>query len=305
MTDRTRCAIYTRVSTDKRLDREFNSLDAQYDAAAAYIRSQAHEGWTLLPDRYDDGGFSGRNLERPAIRRLLTEVQSGRINLIVVYKIDRLTRSLTDFAKLVELFERYGVSFASVTQPLNTVTSIGRLTLNVLLSFAQFEREIASERIRDKLRLAKSRGILLCGSPPLGYDRIKSKLIVNEWEAQRVRMIFSKYLQVGTLKDLAKYLNRRRVLTKARTMKSGNIHGAGLFTVSGLRYTLRNRFYVGELVCEDQIVKGTHTPVIDHELFDAVQCRLDMQRYGLNLGTATAYMISRRRKQLLLVKAAR
>jgi len=296
------CAIYTRVSTDHKLNQEFNSLHAQYDAATAYIRSQHHEGWRLTPDRYDDGGYSGRNLERPAVQRLLTDIQAGKIKLIVVYKIDRLTRSLTDFAKLMELFERHDVSFTSVTQPLNTMTSIGRLTLNVLLSFAQFEREIASERIRDKLRMAKLRGILLVGSPPLGYDRVKSKLVINEGEAQQVRIIFSKYLRFGTLKALAKHLNRRTVLTKARTLKSGNIHGAGKFTASGLRYMLRNRFYVGEVDCGDQIVKGTHAPVLDRELFDAVQYRLDMQRYGLNLGMGTVSMISRRKNQLLLAK---
>lgn len=304
MTEPIRCAIYTRVSTDLRLDREFNSLHAQYDAAAAYIRSQAQEGWKLLPDKYDDGGFSGRNLDRPSVQRLLSDVHAGKIDVIVVYKIDRLTRSITDFAKLIDLFERFNVSFASVTQPLNTMTSIGRLTLNVLLSFAQFEREIASERIRDKFRIAKRRGIMLAGSAPLGYDRIKSKLIVNEWEARQVRMIFRKYLRVGTLKGLARYLNKRSVLTKVRSLKSGNISGGGKFTTSGLRYLLRNRFYIGEVVCEDETVAGTHMPVLDRELFDAVQYRLDMQRYGLNMGTAKAIGIVRRKNQLLLAKRA-
>lgn len=299
------CAIYTRVSTDKRLDQEFNSLEAQRDAALAYIRSQAHEGWALLLERYDDGGYSGKNLERPAVQRLLSDVQAGKIDVIVVYKIDRLTRSLMDFAKLVELFEQHQVSFASVTQPINSTTSIGRLTLNVLLSFAQFEREIASERIRDKIRLARRRGMLLCGSPPLGYDRVKCKLVVNEREAEQIRMIFSRYLQAGTLENLARYLNRRSVLTKSRPLKSGIVQGAGKFTASGLRYMLRNRFYIGEVVDDDEIVKGTHTPVLDRKLFDAVQYRLDMQRYGLNMGTARRIGILRRRNQLRLAKMAK
>jgi site-specific DNA recombinase len=289
MTEPILCAIYTRVSTDRGLNREFNSLHAQYDAAAAYIRSQSHEGWTLLPDKYDDGGFSGRNLDRPAVQRLLSDIQVGKVDLIVVYKIDRLTRSLTDFAKLIELFERHSVSFASVTQPLNSTTSIGRLTLNILLSFAQFEREIASERIRDKFRLAKRKGIMLCGSAPLGYERVKSKLIVNELEAQQVRMIFWKYLEVGTLKALARYLNERGVQTKSRTLKKGIVQGARDFTASGLRYMLRNRFYVGELVDEDQIIKGTHSAIIDRGLFDVVQRRLTHQRYGLTMGTPATF----------------
>jgi site-specific DNA recombinase len=300
MSESVRCAIYTRVSTDQRLDREFNSLHAQHDAAEAFIRSQSHEGWKLLPEKYDDGGYSGRNLERPAVQRLLSDVEAGKIDVIVVYKIDRLTRSLMDFAKLVELFERHSVSFASVTQPLNTMTSIGRLTLNVLLSFAQFEREIAGERIRDKFRMAKRRGMPLAGSAPFGYDRINSKLIVNESEAQQVRIIFLKYLQFGTVKALARHLNKQGILTKSKNLKNGSTRGGGKFYVSSVRYILRNRFYIGEVVVEDGTVKGAHMPVLDRELFDAVQYRLDMQRWGLNMGTATAMGITHRKNQLLL-----
>lgn len=305
MTEPIRCAIYTRVSTDQRLDREFNSLHAQYHSAAAYIRSQAHEGWRILPETYDDGGYSGRNLERPAVQRLLIDVQAGKIDVIVVYKIDRLTRSLMDFAKLMELFERHNVSFASVTQPLNTMTSIGRLTLNVLLSFAQFEREIASERIRDKFRMAKLRGMPLAGSAPLGYDRVNTKLIVNEREAQQVRMIFLKYLQFGTVKALARHLNKRGYLTKSKALKNGKTRGGGKFYASSVRYVLRNRFYIGEVVLENGAVQGTHVPVLDRELFNAVQYRLDMQRWGLNMGTATPMGLLHRRNQLLLVNAAK
>ena len=300
-----RCAIYTRVSTDQRLDREFNSLHAQYDAAAAFIRSQTHEGWELLPEKYDDAGYSGRNLERPAVQRLVSDVAAGTINVIVVYKIDRLTRSLMDFAKLIELFDRHGVSFASVTQPLNTMTSIGRLTLNVLLSFAQFEREIAGERIRDKFRMAKRRGMPLAGSAPLGYDRIDSKLIVNENEAQQVRAIFLKYLQFGTVKSLARHLNKQGLLTKAKHLKNGSMRGGSKFYVSSARYILRNRFYIGEIVVEDGTVKGTHTPILDRALFDAVQHRLDMQRWGLNMGSATPMGITHRQNQLRLNKPAK
>ena len=190
-----RCAIYTRVSTDQGLEQDFNSLDAQYDASQAYIRSQAHAGWTLLRGKYDDGGFSGGNTDRPALQRLLADVTAGKIDVIVVYKVDRLTRSLADFAKLVELFDTHDVSFVSVTQQFNTTTSMGRLTLNVLLSFAQFEREVTSERIRDKIAASKRKGLWVGGMAPLGYDTKDRKISINETEADRVRTIFRSYLQ--------------------------------------------------------------------------------------------------------------
>ena len=214
-----RCAIYTRVSTDQGLDQNFNSLDAQYDASQAYIRSQGHAGWTLLRAKYDDGGFSGGNTDRPALQRLLEDVRAGKIDVIVVYKVDRLTRSLADFAKLVELFDRHNASFVSVTQQFNTTTSMGRLTLNVLLSFAQFEREVTSERIRDKIAASKRKGLWVGGMVPLGYDTKDRKISINEVEAERVRTIFRSYLKAGSINLLVADLRRRGIVTKVRTLR--------------------------------------------------------------------------------------
>src|SRR5213593_2659677 len=197
-----RCAIYTRVSTDQGLDQEFNSLDAQYDAASAYIKSQAHAGWTLIRSRYDDGGYSGGSTDRPDLQRLLEDIRARRIDVIVVYKVDRLTRSLADFAKLVELFDAHGVSFVSVTQQFNTTTSMGRLTLNVLLSFAQFEREVTSERIRDKIGASKRKGLWVGGNLPLGYEVRERQLVVVDSEAETVRHIFERYCQLGSVRLL-------------------------------------------------------------------------------------------------------
>jgi len=221
-----RCAIYTRVSTEQGLEQDFNSLDAQYDAAQAYIRSQAHAGWTLLRAKYDDGGYSGGNTDRPALQRLLDDVRAGKIDVIVVYKVDRLTRSLADFAKLVDLFDQHNVSFVSVTQQFNTTTSMGRLTLNVLLSFAQFEREVTSERIRDKISASKRKGLWVGGMAPLGYDTKGRKIMVNEVEAERVRTIFRSYLRLGSLNLLMADLRRRGIVTKVRTLKTGDTVGA-------------------------------------------------------------------------------
>ena len=193
-----RCAIYTRVSTDERLDMEFNSLDAQREAALAYIQSQRHEGWILVGDRYDDGGFSGGSLERPALQRLMRDVERGRIDVIVVYKVDRLSRSLTDFARIVDVFDKHNVSFVSITQQFNTTTSMGRLTLNILLSFAQFEREVIGERIRDKFAASRRKGMWMGGTPPLGYDVVDRKLAVNGREAELVRLIFQRFLRLGS-----------------------------------------------------------------------------------------------------------
>src|SRR5437588_294250 len=204
-----RCAIYTRVSTDQGLEQDFNSLDAQYDASQAYIRSQAHAGWCLLRAKYDDGGFSGGNTDRPALQRLLEDVRAGRVDVIVVYKVDRLSRSLADFAKLVELFDRHNVSFVSVTQQFNTTTSMGRLTLNVLLSFAQFEREVTSERIRDKIAASKRKGLWVGGMAPLGDDSQDRKITVKEAEADRVRTIFQAYLKHGSRNLLMAALRKR------------------------------------------------------------------------------------------------
>jgi site-specific DNA recombinase len=241
-----RCAIYTRKSTDQGLEQDFNSLDAQYDASQAYIRSQAHAGWTLLRAKYDDGGFSGGDTDRPALQRLLADVQAGKIDVIVVYKVDRLTRSLADFAKLVELFDQHNVSFVSVTQQFNTTTSMGRLTLNVLLSFAQFEREVTSERIRDKISASKRKGLWVGGMAPVGYDTKDRRITVNEAEADRVRTIFRRYVELGSLNLLMADLRKRGIVTKVRTLRSGEKVGGIPFTRGPLAYLLRNRFYIGE-----------------------------------------------------------
>jgi DNA invertase Pin-like site-specific DNA recombinase len=272
-----RCAIYTRVSTDQGLEQDFNSLDAQYDAASAYIRSQAHAGWTLLRAKYDDGGFSGGNTDRPALQQLLADVRSGKLDVIVVYKVDRLTRSLADFAKLVELFDANGVSFVSVTQQFNTTTSMGRLTLNVLLSFAQFEREVTSERIRDKIAASKRKGLWVGGMAPLGYESRDRKITVNETEAERVRDIFRSYLKLGSLNALMVDLRKRGVLTKARQLRAGAAVGGIPFTRGPLAHLLRNRFYIGEVAFKGEILPGEQTPIIDRRLFESVQAKLDQQ----------------------------
>src|SRR5436190_5573954 len=236
-----RCAIYTRKSTDHNLDLEFNSLDAQREACEAYIKSQAHEGWRLVPAHYDDGAFSGASLDRPALQELLTEVRAGKIDIIVVYKVDRLTRSLADFAKLVELFDQHSVSFVSVTQSFNTTSSMGRLTLNVLLSFAQFEREVIGERVRDKIAASKRKGIWVGGPIPLGYDTKDRKITVNEAEADRVRTIFRSYLKLESLNLLMADLRKQGVVTKVRTLKTGQTSGGIPFTRGPLAHLLRNR----------------------------------------------------------------
>ena len=273
-----RCAIYTRVSTNSGLDQEFNSLDAQYDAASAYIRSQAHARWTLVRMRYDDGGFSGGSTDRPALQRLLADVRARKVQVIVVYKVDRLTRSLADFAKLVELFDAHGVSFVSVTQQFNTTTSMGRLTLNVLLSFAQFEREVTAERIRDKVAASKRKGLWVGGMVPLGYQLKDGKLSIVEEEADRVRLIFARYLALGSVNRLVLELRERDIRTKIRRLSNGNTRGGVPFTQGPLFYILRNRFYLGEVIYKGEICPGPQPPLIDRALFDAVQRRLTEQR---------------------------
>jgi site-specific DNA recombinase len=272
-----RCAIYTRVSTDQGLEQDFNSLDAQYDASQAYIRSQAHAGWTLLRGKYDDGGFSGGNTDRPALQRLLEDVQAGKIDVIVVYKVDRLTRSLADFAKLVELFDEHNVSFVSVTQQFNTTTSMGRLTLNVLLSFAQFEREVTSERIRDKISASKRKGLWVGGMAPLGYDTKERKITVNQAEAERVRTIFRCYLKLGSLNLLMAELRKRGIVSKIRKLRSGETVGGIPFTRGPLAHLLRNRFYIGEVSFKGEVLQGEQSAILDRELFDAVQAKLSEQ----------------------------
>jgi site-specific DNA recombinase len=269
-----RCAIYTRVSTDQGLEQDFNSLDAQYDASQAYIRSQAHAGWTLLRGKYDDGGFSGGNTERPALQRLLQDVRTGKVDVIVVYKVDRLTRSLADFAKLVELFDQHSVSFVSVTQQFNTTTSMGRLTLNVLLSFAQFEREVTSERIRDKIAASKRKGLWVGGMVPLGYDKKDRKITVNEAEAERARTIFRSYLKLGSLNLLMADLRKQGIVTKVRVLKTGRTVGGIPFTRGPLAHLLRNRFYIGEVDFKGEILQGEQPAILDRQLFEAVQTKL-------------------------------
>jgi DNA invertase Pin-like site-specific DNA recombinase len=273
-----RCAIYTRVSTDQGLDQDFNSLDAQYDASQAYIRSQAHAGWTLIRSRYDDGGYSGGSTERPALQQLLADIRDRKLDVIVVYKVDRLTRSLADFAKLVELFDAHGVSFVSVTQQFNTTTSMGRLTLNVLLSFAQFEREVTSERIRDKIGASKRKGLWVGGKAPFGYAAKDRKITVVEEDAEKVRTIFQCYLKLGSIYRLLPELRQRGIFTKLQFMKTGSTIGGIPFTSGPLSYLLRNRFYIGEVVYKGEILPGEQTPVIDRELFDAVQAKLAEQQ---------------------------
>src|SRR5438477_9757162 len=220
-----RCAVYTRKSTEYNLDLAFNSLDAQREACAAYIKSQAHEGWRPVPDRYDDGGLSGASLNRPALQTLLADIGAGKIDIVVVYKVDRLTRSLADFAKLVELFDRHAVSFVSVTQSFNTTSSMGRLTLNVLLSFAQFEREVIGERVRDKIAASKRKGIWVGGPVPLGYTSIDKKLVVVPEDAETVRTIFTRYIELGSIGALVELLDRSGIRSKPRRLSDGRTIG--------------------------------------------------------------------------------
>jgi DNA invertase Pin-like site-specific DNA recombinase len=239
------------VSTENGLDQEFNSLDAQYDAASAYIKSQAHAGWTLIRSRYDDGGYSGGSVERPDLQRLLQDIRARKIDVIVVYKVDRLTRSLADFAKLVELFDTHGVSFVSVTQQFNTTTSMGRLTLNVLLSFAQFEREVTSERIRDKIAASKRKGLWVGGPLPLGYHMKDDKIAVIEDEAERVRLIYRRYLELGGVNALVRDLQERNLRTKSRLLATGATRGGVPFGRGSLFYLLAQ-----SLLCQRGQIQG-------------------------------------------------
>ena len=275
-----RCAIYTRKSTEHNLDLEFNSLDAQREACEAYIKSQAHEGWRLIPDHYDDGGLSGASLDRPALQTLLSDVRAGKITIVVVYKVDRLTRSLADFAKLVELFDQHGVSFVSVTQSFNTTSSMGRLTLNVLLSFAQFEREVIGERVRDKIAASKRKGIWVGGVVPLGYRCVDKKVLVVPEEAEAVRTIFARYLAVGSVGALIEDLDRRGIRTKQRRGTDGRVTGGIRFGVGHLAYVLKNRFYIGEMVYRGEAHPGEHEPIVDREVFEAVRSQAGRQRGG-------------------------
>src|SRR5215467_12022732 len=318
-----RCAIYTRKSTEYNLELAFNSLDAQREACEAYIKSQAHEGWRLIPGRYDDGAFSGASLDRPALQQLLADVRAGGIDIVLVYKVhegwrlipgryddgafsgasldrpalqqlladvraggidivlvykvDRLTRSLADFAKLIELFDAHGVSFVSVTQSFNTSSSMGRLTLNVLLSFAQFERELIGERVRDKIAASKRKGIWVGGPVPLGYAAVDKKIVVVEAEAASVRTIFGRYLELGSIRALAEDLHCRGIRSKPRQLSNGRTLGGRRFGVGALAYLLKNRFYIGEVVYRGEVHRGEHEPILDFALFEAVQAKLTAQ----------------------------
>jgi DNA invertase Pin-like site-specific DNA recombinase len=274
MTARVRCAVYTRKSSEEGLEQSFNSLDAQREACEAYILSQRHEGWHVVSTRYDDGGFSGGNMERPGLKKLLEDITAKKIDTVVVYKVDRLTRSLADFAKIVEQFDKQGVSFVSVTQQFNTTTSMGRLTLNVLLSFAQFEREVTGERIRDKIAASKRKGMWMGGVVPLGYDLEDRHLVVNPEEAKRVNEIFKAYLTEGCVSELQIYLEKNNIRSKKRLSKTGNASGDSVFSRGALYLMLQNRVYLGEITHKGTPYPGQHPAIIDRTLWDRVQLQL-------------------------------
>jgi site-specific DNA recombinase len=275
-----RCAIYTRKSTEHGLELEFNSLDAQRDACEAYIKSQASQGWKALPQHYDDPAYSGGNLDRPALKKLLADIEGGKIDVVVVYKIDRLTRSLADFAKLVEAFDARSISFVAVTQQFNTTTSMGRLTLNVLLSFAQFERELSSERVRDKIAASRRKGKWTGGTVPLGYNAKDKKLIVNKAEAETVRTIFRRYLELQSFSKLVGDLDRRGIVTKQRNTKVAKYNGGIPFTYGPLAYILKNRVYLGEIHHGGKWFEGQHQAIVDRATFDRVQQLLSNKSNG-------------------------
>ena len=277
----TRCAIYTRKSSDEGLDQQFNSLDAQREACEAYVLSQVGEGWTALPQRYDDGGFSGGSMQRPGLQALLADIGRGRIDVVVVYKIDRLTRSLPDFARIVEQFDARAVSFVSVTQAFNTTSSMGRLTLNVLLSFAQFEREVTGERIRDKIAMSKAKGMWMGGLPPLGYDPPTGTdrvLLVNNQEAATVRAIFERYLELGSVHKLVADLAERGVVSKVRQNADGDASGGQPLSRGALFHLLKNRIYRGEITHKDLVYPGLHEAIVPADIFERTQLLLNDHR---------------------------
>ncbi len=285
--ERIRCAIYTRKSTEEGLEQEFNSLDAQYEACAAYIASQKHEGWVQVKDRYDDGGISGGTMERPGLQRLLDDIRNRLVDVIVVYKVDRLTRSLADFAKIVEILDDRKASFVSVTQAFNTTTSMGRLTLNVLLSFAQFEREVTGERIRDKIAASKRKGLWMGGPVPLGYEVKERKLIVNETEAELVRHIYQRYITLRSVRELVEELNRDGHVTKVQHRTSGPHRGGVPFRRGTLYHLLSNRIYLGEIVHKGEAHAGEHPAIIPTPLWTEVQDKLAARSPGA-LGQRTS-----------------
>jgi DNA invertase Pin-like site-specific DNA recombinase len=275
-----RCAIYTRKSSEDGLEQDFNSLDAQREACAAYIASQKGEGWKLVPNAYDDGGISGGTLERPGLQRLLADIDAGKVDLVIVYKVDRLTRSLADFAKLVDRFDATGASFVSVTQQFNTATSMGRLTLNVLLSFAQFEREVTAERIRDKIAASKKKGLWMGGLVPLGYDARDRTLIINAAEAETVRTIFRLYLELGNVRRVKEEATRLGLVSKKRSLAGGKLRGGVALTRGRIFHLLSNPVYVGEIRHKTQTYPGQHPAIIDREIFDSVRKKLDANTRG-------------------------
>src|SRR5713101_4355049 len=272
-----RCAIYTRKSSEEGLEQDFNSLQAQREACEAFIKSQAGEGWRLVKTAYDDGGLSGGTMERPALQRLLANINQGLIDVVVVYKVDRLTRSLADFAKMVEVFDGHGVSFVAVTQQFNTTTSMGRLTLNVLLSFAQFEREVTGERIRDKIAASKKKGFWMGGTVPLGYDWCERRLVVNEAEAGTVRHIFERYLELRSVRLLKEELTRDGVVSKVRVSRKGNRSGGQPFGRGALYELLANPIYLGEIRHRKVRHPGQHLAIVDNAVWAKVQERLREQ----------------------------
>ncbi|MDK9723136.1 MAG: recombinase family protein [Rhodospirillales bacterium] len=283
-----RCAIYTRKSSEEGLDMEFNSLDAQRESCESYIASQKQEGWLPVPDRYDDGGFSGGNLERPGLKRLLADIIAGKVNVVVVYKIDRLSRSLMDFSKLVEVFDRHGVTFVSVTQSFNTTTSMGRLTLNILLSFAQFEREVIGERIRDKFAASRKKGMWMGGNPPLGYNVVNRKLVVNQEEAKLVRHIFVRFLKIGSATVLVKELMADGYRTKSWTTQGGRERVGRPLNKNNIYKMLNNRLYLGEAVHKGTSWPGEHEAIIDAATWDKVRAVLADKAPNVRAGASRA-----------------
>ena len=283
----TRCAIYTRKSHEEGLEQEFNSLDAQREACEAYIISQKHEGWKMLPDYYDDGGISGATMDRPALQRLLADIAASRIDVVVVYKVDRLTRALSDFARIVDIFDAAKVSFVSVTQAFNTTTSMGRLTLNVLLSFAQFEREVTAERIRDKIAASKKKGMWMGGNLPLGYDSMDRKLVINKAEAETVRHIFRRYVELGSVAILRDELKSEGIVSKIRISAKGLQKGGAPFARGALYHLLQNRIYLGEIPHKGTSYPGEHQAIVDRDLWDKVQARLTANRRARQTGSRT------------------
>jgi site-specific DNA recombinase len=282
---RLRCGIYTRKSSEEGLEQDFNSLDAQREACEAFIASQKREGWAPVGEMYDDGGYSGATMERPAFQRLMADVSAGKIDVVVVYKVDRLTRSLSDFAKIVELFDRHAVSFVSVTQQFNTTTSMGRLTLNILLSFAQFEREVTGERIRDKIAASKKKGMWMGGQPSLGYDVKDRKLIVNTTEAETVRHIFRRYYELKSVRELKEDLDAASIVSKVRTASDGSRYGGQPFSRGALYLMLQNRIYRGEIVHKGKSYPGEHEAIVDEALWNNVQAILAQNRVDRANGT--------------------